>query len=63
MIEIPKTYDPKEAEQNHYARWEDRGYFSPEINQDPSAPAFSITSPGASTTGICEPRPRATHLV
>src|SRR5258707_3868459 len=51
MIEIPKTYDPKEAEQNHYARWEARGCFAPEINNDPDAPVFSIVIPPPSVTG------------
>jgi len=51
MIEIPKTYDPKEAEQHHYARWEERGYFAPEINKDPSAPIFSIVIPPPNVTG------------
>ncbi len=51
MIEIPKTYDPTEAEQNHYARWEERGYFAPEINKDPSAPVFSIVIPPPNVTG------------
>ena len=51
MIDIPKTYDPKEAEQNHYARWEERGYFSPEINKDPNAPVFSIAIPPPNVTG------------
>ena len=51
MIEIPKTYDPKEAEQNHYARWEERGYFAPEINKDPDAPVFTIVIPPPNVTG------------
>jgi len=51
MIEIPKTYDPKEAEQSHYARWEERGYFAPEINQDDNAPVFSIVIPPPNVTG------------
>src|SRR5258707_3947597 len=51
MIEIPKTYNPKEAEQNHYARWEERGYFAPEINQDPAAPIFTIVIPPPNVTG------------
>jgi valyl-tRNA synthetase len=41
MIDIPKTYDPKAAEASHYARWEERGYFAPEINQDAKAPRSS----------------------
>lgn len=51
MIDIPKTYDPKEAEQFRYARWEERGYFAPEINQDPNAPVFSIVIPPPNVTG------------
>jgi valyl-tRNA synthetase len=51
MIDIPKTYDPKEAEQDHYARWEERGYFAPEINKDPNAPVFSIVIPPPNVTG------------
>jgi valyl-tRNA synthetase len=51
MIEIPKTYDPKEAEQHHYARWEERGYFAPEINRDPTAPVYTIVIPPPNVTG------------
>jgi valyl-tRNA synthetase len=51
MIEIPKTYDPKEAERHHYARWEERGYFAPEINKDPNAPIFCIVIPPPNVTG------------
>src|SRR5712691_3347966 len=51
MIEIPKTYDPTEAEQSHYARWEERGYLAPEINKDPEAPVFSIVIPPPNVTG------------
>ena len=51
MIEIPKTYDPKEAERDHYARWEERGYFAPEINQDATAPVFTIVIPPPNVTG------------
>lgn len=51
MIEIPKTYDPKEAERHHYARWEARGYFAPEINKDPQAPVFTIVIPPPNVTG------------
>src|SRR5713101_8196881 len=51
MIDIPKTYDPKEAERSHYGRWEDRGYFAPEINCDPGAPVFSIAIPPQNVTG------------
>jgi valyl-tRNA synthetase len=51
MTEIPKTYDPKQAERHHYARWEERGYFSPEINTDPNAPIFTIVIPPPNVTG------------
>src|SRR5215218_11473104 len=51
MIEIPKTYDPKEAEASHYAQWEARGYFAPDINQDPNAPIYSIVIPPPNVTG------------
>jgi len=44
MIDIPKTYDPKEAEASHYARWEARGYFAPEINKDPTLPSIQLSS-------------------
>jgi len=51
MIEIPKTYNPSEAEASHYARWEERGYFAPEINKDPEAPIFTIVIPPPNVTG------------
>jgi valyl-tRNA synthetase len=50
-MEIPKTYDPKQAEESHYSRWEREGYFAPEINQDPSAPVYSIAIPPPNVTG------------
>jgi valyl-tRNA synthetase len=51
MIDIPKTYDPKEAERHHYARWEERGYFAPEINKDPNARPYTIVIPPPNVTG------------
>ena len=50
-MEIPKQYDPKEAEKNHYERWEKNGYFTPEINRDPGAAVFSIVIPPPNVTG------------
>ena len=50
-MEIPKQYDPKQAEQNHYDRWEQQGCFAPEINRDEHAPAFSIVIPPPNVTG------------
>jgi len=50
-MEIPKQYDPKQAEQNHYERWERQGCFAPEINRDKNAPSFSIVIPPPNVTG------------
>ena len=50
-MEIPKQYDPKQAEEHHYARWEAQGFFAPEINHDPNAPVFSIAIPPPNVTG------------
>ncbi|HEX6718310.1 MAG TPA: valine--tRNA ligase [Pyrinomonadaceae bacterium] len=50
-MEIPKQYDPTEAEKHHYERWEKNGYFAPEINKDPSAPVYSIVIPPPNVTG------------
>jgi valyl-tRNA synthetase len=50
-MEISKQYDPAQAEQNHYQRWESQGSFAPEINRDPNAPAFSIVIPPPNVTG------------
>ena len=51
QMDIPKTYDPRQAEEHHYARWEQQGYFAPEINRDPDAPPFSIVIPPPNVTG------------
>ena len=50
-MDIPKQYDPKQAEEHHYARWEAQGFFAPEINHDPNAPVFSIAIPPPNVTG------------
>src|SRR3982751_5976484 len=50
-MELAKAYDPKEAEENHYKRWEESGFFAPEINQDPDAKAYSIVIPPPNVTG------------
>jgi valyl-tRNA synthetase len=50
-MELAKAYDPKEAEENHYQRWEANGYFAPEINQEPSAEPYSIVIPPPNVTG------------
>ncbi|HVF23264.1 MAG TPA: valine--tRNA ligase [Pyrinomonadaceae bacterium] len=50
-MEIPKQYDPKQAEQHHYERWEKSGAFAPEINKDPGAAVFTIVIPPPNVTG------------
>src|ERR671914_178488 len=50
-MEIPKTYDPKQAEQQHYARWVRENCFAPEINRDPNAPVYTIAIPPPNVTG------------
>jgi valyl-tRNA synthetase len=50
-MEIAKAYDPKQAEQNHYDRWERSGFFTPEINEDPKAKKYSIVIPPPNVTG------------
>ncbi|MDQ3132154.1 MAG: class I tRNA ligase family protein, partial [Acidobacteriota bacterium] len=51
FMEIAKSYNPKEAEENHYQIWETRGCFAPEINENPSAEPFSIVIPPPNVTG------------
>ncbi|MGH9898455.1 MAG: class I tRNA ligase family protein, partial [Pyrinomonadaceae bacterium] len=50
-MDIPKTYDPKLAEEGAYARWEKEGCFTPEINRDPQAPVFTVVIPPPNITG------------
>ena len=50
-MDIPKQYDPKQAEQHHYEWWERNGFFAPEINKDPQAPVFTIVIPPPNVTG------------
>ncbi len=50
-MEIAKAYDPKQAEEHHYQRWESEGFFAPEINQDPEAKKYSIVIPPPNVTG------------
>src|SRR6266404_4137224 len=50
-MDIPKQYDPKQAEQHHYERWEKNGYFAPEINHDSQAQVFTIVIPPPNVTG------------
>ncbi len=50
-MELAKAYDPKAAEENHYKRWEESGFFRPEINQHPNAKKYSIVIPPPNVTG------------
>ena len=50
-MELEKAYDPREAEKHHYQRWEENGYFKPELNQLPDAPKYSIVIPPPNVTG------------
>ncbi len=50
-MELAKAYDPKSAEESHYKRWEESGFFAPEINEDPDAKPYSIVIPPPNVTG------------
>jgi len=50
-MELDKAYNPKSAEENHYKRWEENGFFAPEINQNADAPKYSIVIPPPNVTG------------
>jgi len=50
-MDIPKQYDPRQAEEQHYERWETAGLFAPELNRDPNAPLFTIVIPPPNVTG------------
>lgn len=46
---IPKTYQPKEAEQKWYKWWVEQGFFTPE--RDPNKKPFTIVIPPPNVTG------------
>jgi valyl-tRNA synthetase len=50
-MEIPKTYEPREVEERWYPFWESRHFFSPEQNDSPDAPVFSMVIPPPNVTG------------
>ncbi|MEZ5345125.1 MAG: valine--tRNA ligase [Pyrinomonadaceae bacterium] len=50
-MELSTQYDPKEAEETHYKRWEEGGFFTPEINQNENAEKYSIVIPPPNVTG------------
>src|SRR2546426_4695260 len=47
--EHDKRYDPKSFEQRIYAMWEEKGYFTPEVDRE--RPKFSIVIPPPNVTG------------
>ncbi|MDQ3634459.1 MAG: valine--tRNA ligase [Acidobacteriota bacterium] len=50
-MELSTQYNAKEAEKNHYRRWETSGCFKPEINEDADAETYSIVIPPPNVTG------------
>ncbi len=46
---IAKNYDPKEFEERLYAWWEEKGYFTPEVDKDKKP--FTIVMPPPNITG------------
>jgi len=47
--ELPKVYDPQQAESKIYKMWEDKGYFAPLGNKE--AKPFTIVMPPPNVTG------------
>ena len=47
--ELSKTYAPKEFEDRIYKNWCDKGYFTPDVNDN--KPAFSVVIPPPNVTG------------
>ncbi len=50
-MEIPKTYEPREAEERWYAFWEAQRFFTPEATANADAPVFSMVIPPPNVTG------------
>ncbi|MGD8352162.1 MAG: valine--tRNA ligase [Nitrospirota bacterium] len=49
MAQLPKSYNPEEAERKWYEKWASMGYFRPEVN--PAGRPFSIVIPPPNVTG------------
>jgi valyl-tRNA synthetase len=47
--EIPKSYEPRETEASLYRWWEERGFFTADVDSD--RPAYSIVLPPPNVTG------------
>ena len=48
---LPSQYAPAEVEARRYEYWEKAGYFTPEAQENPDAPSFSIVLPPPNVTG------------
>ncbi len=48
---LPPQYAPAEVEARRYEHWEKAGYFTPEAQENPDAPSFSIVLPPPNVTG------------
>ena len=56
MKELPKAYEPKKYEDDIYKKWEESGFFNPDVCvekkvTDANAPHFSIVLPPPNVTG------------
>ncbi|KEH99549.1 valine--tRNA ligase [Clostridium botulinum] len=48
-VNIAKTYDPKEFEDKLYEKWEEKGYFTPEV--DKTKKSYTVMMPPPNITG------------
>jgi valyl-tRNA synthetase len=49
---LPSQYAPAEVEARRYEQWEKAGYFTPEAQENPDAPKYTIVLPPPNVTGI-----------
>jgi valyl-tRNA synthetase len=49
--ELPSQYAPAEVEARRYEHWEKAGYFTPEAQENQTAPTFTIVLPPPNVTG------------
>jgi valyl-tRNA synthetase len=49
---LASQYAPAEVEARRYEHWEKAGYFTPEAQENPDAPGYSIVLPPPNVTGI-----------
>ena len=49
---LASQYVPAEVEARRYEHWEKAGYFTPEAQDDPGAPSYTIVLPPPNVTGI-----------